>query len=139
MRRSEGQHESGAFLLGRISGKRRQALQLVFYDELDPEAYDSGVCILTGKSFSKLWKVCRAKAMTVVADIHMHLGSAFQSEADRTNPTIAEAGHIALIAPNLCRGNVGPNNLCVYEYLGGYQWIDHSQRARQFFYVGFCG
>jgi len=58
-RRSEGRHESGAFLLGRQAGKRRQVLRALFYDELDPDAYSSGVCILTGRSFGKLWKICR--------------------------------------------------------------------------------
>jgi len=95
--------------------------------------------MLEGNSFGKLWKVCRTESLTVVADIHTHVGAAFQSEADRTNPMIAEAGHIALIAPYLCQGSVGPADLSVFEYRGGYEWIDHSARAGRFFYVGMWG
>ena len=139
IRRSEGKHESGAFLLGRQTGSRRQIRRAVYYDELDPQAYSSGVCVLEGKSFGKLWKLCRTESLTVVADIHTHVGSAFQSEADRTNPMIAEPGHIALIAPYLCQGSVGPDDLSVFVYRGGYQWIDHSARAGRFLYVGKWG
>lgn len=138
VRRSENRHESGAFLLGRENKTRRQVVRVVYYDELDPKTYSTGVCVLEGKSFGKLWKICRNELLTVVADIHTHGGSAFQSEADRTNPMIAQPGHIALIAPNLCKG-AEPDDLCIYEYLGNYRWIDHSARAASFFYVGMWG
>jgi len=134
-RRSEGRHESGCFLLGTKEGERRHAVEAVFYDELDPQAYSTGVCVLRGKSFARLWNICREKDLDVVADIHTHLRSAFQSEADRTNPMIAERGYVAMIAPNLGSG-VSPADLCVYEYLGGHRWTDHSARARRYFYVG---
>lgn len=134
-RRSEGRHESGCFLLGTKDGDRRFALEVVYYDELDPQAYSSGVCILRGNSFAKLWSICRKKDLDVVADIHTHLGGAQQSEADRTNPMIAERGYIAMIAPDLGRG-AQPSNMTVYEYQGGHRWIDHSARAPRFFYVG---
>lgn len=135
VRRSEGRHESGAFFLGEIAGGKRTVKRFVYYDELDPKAYESGVCILHGDSFGKLWKICREASLTVVADIHTHMGGAMQSEADRTNPMIAEAGHVALIAPNLARG-AQPRDLAVYEYVGGYRWTDHSRHASSFFYVG---
>lgn len=109
--------------------------KFVYYDELDSAAYESGVCILRGDSFGKLWKICREAGLTVVADIHTHLGVALQSEADRTNPMVAEPGHIALIAPNLARG-VSPSDLCIYEYRGGYRWSDHSPHSGRFFYTG---
>jgi proteasome lid subunit RPN8/RPN11 len=134
-RRAEGRHESGCFLLGRQDGTHRHVVEAVYYDELHPEVYASGVCILRGDSFGKLWKICRAKDLDVVADVHTHMGGAFQSEADRTNPMIAKRGHIAMIAPEMgCSAT--PAKLAVYEYQGGHQWIDHSSEARQFFYVG---
>jgi proteasome lid subunit RPN8/RPN11 len=105
---------------------------------LDPAAYASGVCVLGGSSFGKLWKICRTENLTVVADIHTHVGQAFQSEADRTNPMIAEEGHIALIAP-LMGARLSPAALNVYEYVGGYKWKNHTQRAASFFYVGLAG
>jgi hypothetical protein len=136
-RRSERCHESGAFLLGRIVDGSRECLKTIYYDELDQDSYASGVCVLTAKSFGKLWKICRESEMTIVADIHTHVGSAFQSAADRTNPMIAEKGHIAFIAPFLCCKGVEPQDLCVFEYLGGHRWVDHTSRADRFFYVGF--
>jgi hypothetical protein len=136
VRRSDGRHESGAFFLGEKLGSRRLVRKTIYYDDLDPKAYASGVCILTGKSFGELWRICREERLTVVADIHTHVGEAFQSEADRTNPMVGVPGHIALIAPDLGR-SVDPGNLCVYEYLGRYRWIDHSNWSSSIFYVGF--
>ncbi len=138
-RRSEGFHESGAFLLGRDTDGVREIVKALYYDDLDPNAYKSGVCVLTGDSFGKLWQTCREEALTVVADIHTHVGRAFQSDADRTNPMVARAGHLALIASNMGRGSLSADTLCIFEYRGGYRWKDHSGAARQFFYIGFLG
>src|SRR5436305_2065042 len=98
-RRGRGLHESGCFVLGKVEGRVRRATRCVYYDELDPEAYASGVCVLDGGAFPPLWEVCRGEGLTVVADIHTHGGVAFQSEADRENPMIARPGHIAVIVP----------------------------------------
>lgn len=132
--RSEGHHESGCFLLGRAIDGRKVVLDTVFYDELDPEAYDTGVCILRAKSFGKLWKICRERGLDVVADIHTHLYGAEQSEADRKNPMIAEKGYIALIAPELCCERSSPADMNIYEYQGGHRWI--TRWPRSYFYVG---
>ena len=42
-RRTEELHESGAFLLGHAGGPGRHVSDAVFYDDLDPDAYRTGV------------------------------------------------------------------------------------------------
>ena len=88
-RRGEGCHEAGVFLLGVEHDGRREVQDVVFYDDLDPEAYATGVCVLHGDAFAKLWATCRKKKMTVVADAHTHPGEAFQSSSDKANPMVA--------------------------------------------------
>src|ERR1035437_3100095 len=96
-RRGRRRHESGVFLLGIERGERREVREAVFYDDLDPQAYATGVCVLHGDAFAKLWAICRSKKLTVVADAHTHPIAAFQSPSDKANPMIARAGHIAII------------------------------------------
>lgn len=43
-RRTEEQHESGAFLLGRVEDQGREVERIVYYDDLDPGAYQTGRC-----------------------------------------------------------------------------------------------
>jgi proteasome lid subunit RPN8/RPN11 len=124
--RGEGVHEAGAFLLGTESNGKRRVRSVVFYDELDPRAYDSGVCVLHGDAFAKLWGLCREKGLSVVGDIHTHPGSAHQSGADRTNPMIARPGHIALIVARFAKAPVHMAALGLYQYLGGHRWNDFS-------------
>ena len=57
-RRTERYHESGAFLLGRKTEDGRRALSLVYYDELDPNAYETSVCVLDAAAFTRLWDRC---------------------------------------------------------------------------------
>ncbi|MEH0292493.1 hypothetical protein V6R98_09820 [Agrobacterium sp. CCNWLW71] len=136
-RRGGDRHEAGAFLLGMISGDKRCILSAVYYDDLDPAAYDSGVCILHGDAFSRLWAICRSRGLTVVADVHTHPGEAGQSGSDRTNPMVARAGHVALIVPNFARSPVRMSEVGVYQYLGDHQWINKSgSHQTNFFYVG---
>ncbi len=136
-RRGEGWHEAGAFLLGSVVNGARAVSNVVFYDELDAHAYASGVCILEAPAFSKLWALCRERKLTVVADVHTHGGLARQSEADRTNPMIARAGHVALIVPDLARAPVRLRKLGIYEYRGNHEWHNHSAKGlARFFYVG---
>ena len=125
-RRGHNRHESGAFLLGSINGRRRQVEDVVFYDELDRHAYSSGVCILEADSFETLWRHCRTTGLAVLADIHTHPGAARQSRSDRENPMIARAGHLALIAPEYARGAIWRHQLGVYRYTGAHQWTDFS-------------
>jgi hypothetical protein len=132
------QHEAGAFLLG-MKGKRRLEIKdAVFYDDLDPNAHDSGVCVLPGDAFAKLWKICRQRNLSVVADIHTHPGEARQSCSDRMNPMVANVGHIAIIVPHFARAPVTNGSLGIYEYRGSYQWDDFSDVSRRrYLYVGF--
>ena len=137
-RRGERQHEAGAFLLGARSGDLREVQDVVFYDDLDPAAYSSGVCILHAPAFARLWSICRARGLTVVGDMHTHGEGAFQSEADRTNPMVAREGHIAIIVPNFATGHPPRETLGVFEYRGDHAWTDHSGApARRFLYNDF--
>jgi hypothetical protein len=121
-RRTEDTHESGAFLLGKRDEDARQALTLVYYDELDPRAYASGVCVLHADAFSKLWDRCSAAGLAVVADAHVHPFGAGQSRSDRENPMIARAGHIAIILPWMSKPPVRRWTVGVYEYEGDHRW-----------------
>ncbi len=135
-RRGRERHESGCFILGAIDGSRRRAVRSVYYDELDPKAYESGVCVLHGGAFSRLWEICRRDGLSVVADIHTHEGEAFQSTADRRNPMIARHGHVAVIVPNYARGPVWRHQLGLYRYEGEHRWADLSGwRGRSFLKV----
>lgn len=125
-RRTENRHESGAFLLGQRKESDRRALRLIYYDELDPAAYDSGICILHADAFSRLWDRCSELEMTVVADAHVHPFGAGQSWSDRENPMIARAGHIAIILPRMARPPIRRSDVGVYEYLGDHRWQVHG-------------
>lgn len=136
-RRGHRKHESGAFLLGLEEHGRLQVTEAVFYDDLDPNAYATGVCVLHGDSFAKLWTHCRAKQLTVVADVHTHPGAAIQSAVDKANPMIARSGHIAIIIPNFADWPIQAGRMGLYEYCGQHQWIDHTARGNRVFYTGF--
>lgn len=137
-RRGENRHEAGAFLLGTLDDGQKEVREAVYYDELDPHAYDSGVCVLHGDAFGRLWSLCRDKGLTVVADAHTHPAAAFQSGSDRTNPMVAREGHIAIIVPNFARWPISAGALGVYEYVGDHVWRDHGGlSARRYFYRGY--
>ena len=130
--RSEGRHESGAFLLGSVAGRKRFVEDVVYYDDLDPKAYASGVVILHADSFGPLWARCRAGGHEVVADVHLHGGHAGQSRADREHPMIAQHRHLAMILPDLARAPIEPTQIGLYEYRGRHRWRDlgHARIAR---------
>ena len=137
-RRGEGRHEAGAFLLGVDDRGRKEVREVVYYDDLDPHAYDTGVCVLHGDAFARLWSLCREKKLTVVGDAHTHPGAAFQSHSDRTNPMVARAGHIAIIVPESARWPIPSGKLGVYEYVGDHTWHDRGGlAASRYFYRGF--
>ena len=136
-RRGENKHEAGAFLLAEKAGDKARISEIVYYDDLDPNAYASGVCILHAPAFAKLWALCRERNLLVIADIHTHPGAAYQSEADRKNPMVARSGHIAIIAPNFAASPVDPSLIGVFEYQGSHQWMDRSPaKAPRCFYAG---
>lgn len=140
-KRTEGCHESGAFLLGKEDGARRRILRFAYYDDLDPRSLDTGIVVFDGSGYGPLWQLCRETGLTVVADVHVHPGAARQSNADRTNPMIATSGHIALIVPDFAKRVFRPAKLGIYEYKGAHNWNDFSGEpaAEQFFYVGYWG
>lgn len=125
-RRTEGRHESGAFLLGHVNDAGRTIERVVYYDDLDPHAYRTGVVVMHAASFGRLWDLCRSVRLSVVADIHVHPEGAWQSIADRDNPMIALSGHLALIVPHFARPPVPIGSLGLYEYLGKHRWRDFS-------------
>jgi proteasome lid subunit RPN8/RPN11 len=138
--RGQGRRESGAFLLGRVEGRRRRIEVIVPYDDLDGGCLDTGIVIFDGAGYGPLWTLCRETGLSVVADVHTHGEAPFQSEADRTNPMIARPGHIAIIVPNFACGHVVPGNIGLYRYCGKHRWDDLSfvQAARRL-YVGVWG
>src|SRR6202043_3358208 len=121
-RRGENQHEAGGFLLGTVREGRREVQAAVYYDDLDAEAYATGVCVLHGDAFAKLWAECRKRKLTVIGDVHTHGGAAYQSGSDKTNPMVARAGHIAIIVPDFVAWPIAPERLGIYEYRGQHEW-----------------
>ena len=137
-RRGGRRHEAGVFLLGCEGGNRLEVVEAIFYDDLDPQAYATGVCVLHGDAFAKLWAACRAKKVSVIADVHTHPAGGFQSFSDKTNPMVARQGHIAIIVPDFARWPIVENRMGIYEYRGDHEWIDRSTaRCPNFFYTGF--
>jgi hypothetical protein len=138
-RRGGRRHEAGAFLVGSTLPDGRRAITgAIYYDELDPTAYASGVCVLHGDAFAKLWAMCRERSCAVVADVHTHSGAGFQSHSDETNPMVARDGHIAIILPDFARWPIVQNRMGIYEYRGDHKWTDQSpKRTPSFFYTGF--
>ncbi len=138
-RRGRGEsRESGAFLLGRQEGGRRRIVDFVLYDDLDPRCLDTGIVRFDGRHFGALWALCKARALSVVADIHVHPGGAGQSESDREHPMISRSGHLALILPNFAAAPQPRSALGIYRYLGRKRWeaVPHCER-RDFFHIGF--
>jgi hypothetical protein len=125
-RRGAETHESGAFLLGTCAGATGRVTKWVFYDDLDPSAYSSGVCVLYADAFDQLWNICRSAGLEVLADIHTHGGSPQQSVSDRENPMIACAGHLALIIPNFARGPHWRHRMGLFCYEGEHRWANLS-------------
>lgn len=126
--KSCGRHESGAFLLGHAARSRRFVETIVYYDELDAHAYDSGIVILHAAAFTALWAICRERELEVVADVHIHPGSALQSHADIANPMIAQKGHLAIILPKFARAPIEPATIGLYEYRGPHRWRSLGHR-----------
>jgi hypothetical protein len=123
---------SGAPIIRRC--ECREVLHVVYYDDLDAAAYRAGIVVLHAASFGPLWELCRARGLSVVADIHVHPREAWQSEADRQNPMIARSGHLALLVPWFARPPVGLETLGIFQYRGDHKWRDlgGSDIARHF-------
>ncbi|MCH2240934.1 MAG: Mov34/MPN/PAD-1 family protein [Aquabacterium sp.] len=121
-----GVRESGAFLLGRKTDAGRVVMAFVPYEQLQTDAFSNDYVFLKADSFAKLWEVCRATGMTVVADVHTHPFGPGQSHSDRTNPMVALKGHIALIVPKFAKGTPRPRDLGLYVYQGNHRWASYS-------------
>ena len=132
-----GGRESGAFLLGHRHGERARIVDFVLYDDLDPHSLESGIVRFDGRYFGDLWALCKARGLTVVADIHVHPGGAGQSESDRAHPMISRAGHTALILPRFARGPLPRREIGIYRYRGSKQWTAVPAAERKsFFHIG---
>jgi len=137
-RRTEGVHESGAFLLGVHEGERRRITRFAYYDDFDPNSLDTGIVVFDGSGYGPLWQLCRETGLGVVADVHVHGGAALQSTADRENPMIAQPGHIALILPSFAQRVFWSDELGIYEYEGNHKWTEWpGRKGEEFFYIGF--
>lgn len=139
--RTRGQNEtreSGAFLLGTCEpGMPARIVDFVLYDDLDPNSLDTGIIRFDGKYFGKLWAICRARGLTIVADVHVHPGGSWQSASDKAHPMITEAGHLALILPNFARAPVPRDDIGIYRYLGNQDWLTVPRpQRRTYFHIG---
>ena len=129
--------ESGAFLLGYRRGSRARITEFILYDDLDAHCLDTGIVRFDGKYFGELWTICRSRELSVVADIHVHPGSAKQSESDRAYPMISKAGHVALILPNYATSPIRRRDIGIYCYQGAKKWLAVSpQDRRSFLHIG---
>jgi proteasome lid subunit RPN8/RPN11 len=135
-RRCAGERESGAFLLGTITRGTRRIREFLFYDDTDPACFANGIVEFDGSKFGLVWKYCRSRSMTVVADVHVHPFGCGQSSSDQHNPMIAEIGHHALILPHYARAARQPGEIGIYEYLGARQWHDRSASGRRVLRIG---
>lgn len=136
-RRGEGVGESGAFLLGTKAVGPGQVTDIVYFDDLDEQAL-TGAIHLRAYAFSRLWRLCRERGLSVIADIHTHPSSwVKQSSIDRANPMVARVGHIALIAPDFARGSRNPGDIGVHLYEGDRGWRSHfGSEAAELLVVG---
>ena len=119
--RGRCERESGAFLLG-PEGEPRRVTSIVFYDEVDSAAFDTGIIVIDGGCMADLWRICRERDAVVVADVHTHGGAAGQSDSDRKHPMIAEPGHVAIILPNFAAAPVQLGEMGLYRYRGRFKW-----------------
>jgi len=124
--RGAGVRESGCFLLGEIYAGVRFVNDVVYYDDLDPTCLLTGAIDLQSSAFVRVWDICKAKGLSVVADVHTHPGLAFQSGIDERNPAISTPGHVAMILPDLAMTTRRHEGLGIFVYRGAYQWENIS-------------
>lgn len=130
--------ESGAFLLGYRSAGRARIVDFVLYDDLDPHCLDTGIVRFDGRHFGDLWAICKARGLSVVADIHVHPGGEAQSHSDRAHPMISRAGHFALILPRFATEPLSRRDIGIYRYQGSKHWVTIPPYERRLFlHIGF--
>ena len=130
--RGQGRRESGGYFLGTRKNGHRTIKRFVPYDEIDPSSL-TGMIMFDGSKIDKLWEICKATGLEVVADVHTHPGGYGQSSIDQANPMLPERGHIALIVPNYADGDFGPGRIGMYQYHGSDGWTNHSREGDKFF------
>ncbi len=129
--------ESGAFLLGQRREGSARIVDFILYDDLDPQALDSGIVRFDGRYFGDLWDICKRRDLSVVADVHVHPGTSSQSDSDQDHPMISRAGHVALVLPNFARSPIRTETIGMYRYLGGKRWHTIPAAARRrFLHIG---
>ena len=117
-----GRREAGAFLLADPAGDKRRVVRVVYYDDLDPECLIGNIRF-RALGYSRLWAICEAEKLRVVADVHTHpVTSVAQSDTDRAHPMMAQGGHIALILPCFGTRPVGAKDVGVHEFRGAGGW-----------------
>jgi proteasome lid subunit RPN8/RPN11 len=123
--RGNGRRESGAFLLAKREPRSTVVSDIVYFDDLDPDCL-VGAIHLHQKAFGKLWDMCAARSLRVIADVHTHPGSGVgQSKIDREQPMVAMRGHVGIIVPNFAQGAITPSDVGVHVYLGADGWESH--------------
>ena len=135
--RTLGVREAGAFLLACRDAGDIAVSRVVFFDDLDPECLTGNISLGAGV-FGRLWDLCSADGLRVIADVHTHPGSfVAQSSIDQANPMVAVAGHIAIVVPHLAHGVVTPRACGVHIYLGNHRWQSaYDRQAARLVYVG---
>lgn len=120
--RGQSRRETGAFLLGNKLGNT--VTTFICYNDLDPQAFDSGIIIFNGDGYIPLWEYCTKNNVKVLADVHTHPGEWIeQSSSDMKHPMIAQKGHLALIVPAFAtkEGQL-LDGVGIHEFLGAGQW-----------------
>jgi len=123
-----GDSESGAFLLGKKHSKK--IINYIGYKELDSYCQENGLIDFDGKGYVQLWEYCEKENLVVLADVHTHPNEwTRQSKLDRTNPMIAQKGHIALIIPNYAKKlQLSLKGVGIYLYKGDHRWVDLTSK-----------
>lgn len=122
-KRGAGHRESGAFLVAPAGSQK--IVRIVFYDEIDPHAFDSGIIELRGIAHVQLNKILGEIGGTVIADIHTHPPGCptAQSTSDKMHPMCRITGHIAFIAPDYAINRLmKPTDCGAYKYQGQFKW-----------------
>lgn len=129
--------ESGAFLLGTRDAGHSRISDFVLYDDLDPHCLDTGIVRFDGRYYGALWETIERTKRSVIADVHVHPDEAFQSDSDRRNPMIAQAGHISLILPHYAKSPASHSHARAYVFEEHDRWRTISpEKTRVFFHVG---
>ena len=136
-RRGRGVRESGAFLLGQRGQGTATVRQIVYYDDLDPDALKTGIVRLSGSALGPLWALCTERGLEVLADVHTHPGGSGQSESDRAHPMVAIRGHISLIVPNFARNAFDLAGVGHYRFEGNKRWYDACAPRLRFLSIHF--